>query len=53
MKTALPTFYVSVNGKILEDDVPVLIDMKLVGKSQKRTRRPTDNELEKLIKPSF
>ena len=23
--------------------------MKLVGKSQKRTRRPTDNELERLI----
>jgi len=49
MKTALPVFDVTANWKIFEDAVPVLIEVKLVGKSQKRTRRPTENELEKLI----
>lgn len=49
MKTALPVFDVTANWNIFEDAVPVLIEMKLVGKSQKRTRRPTENELEKLI----
>lgn len=49
MKKALPVFDVKANWKIFEDAVPVLIDMKLVGKSQKRTRRPTENELERLI----
>ncbi|KGJ89808.1 site-specific integrase [Colwellia psychrerythraea] len=49
MKVALPVFDVTANWKIFEDAVPVLIEMKLVGKSQKRTRRPTEDELEKLI----
>ncbi len=48
MKTALPVFDVTANWKIFEDAVPILIEMNLVGKSQKRTRRPTENELEKL-----
>ncbi|WP_426358787.1 hypothetical protein ACPUVO_00610 [Pseudocolwellia sp. HL-MZ19] len=50
MKIALPVFDVTANWKIFEDAVPVLIEMKLVGKSQKRTSRPTENELEKLTK---
>jgi integrase len=48
MKISLSVFDVTSNWKIFEDALPVLIDMKLVGKSQKRTRRPTENELEKL-----
>ena len=48
MKTALPVFDVTAKWKIFEDAVPILIEMKLLGKSQKRTRRPTKNELEKL-----
>lgn len=49
MKIALPVFDVTANWKIFEDAVPVLLEMKLVGKSQKRTRRPTEYELERLI----
>ncbi|EOW9553274.1 site-specific integrase [Vibrio fluvialis] len=48
MKKASPVFNIDANFSIFEEAVPVLIDMGLVGKSQKRTRRPTDNELEKL-----
>jgi integrase len=48
MKTAMPVFNVSANWQVFEEAVPILIDMKLVGKSQKRTRRPTEDELDKL-----
>lgn len=48
MKKALPVFDIKANYEIFEEAVPVLIDMKLVGKSDKRTRRPTENELDKL-----
>ncbi|ATC93525.1 site-specific integrase [Pseudoalteromonas tunicata] len=50
MKKAGPVFNIDANYKIFEDAVPVLIEMGLVGKSQKRTRRPTENELERLKK---
>lgn len=49
MKKALPIFDVDANFQIFEEAIPTLIDMKLVGKSQKRTRRSTENELEILI----
>lgn len=48
MKKAFPVWNIEANYKVFEDAVPVLIEMGLVGKSQKRTRRPTENELEKL-----
>ncbi|MBV7264125.1 site-specific integrase [Photobacterium sp. WH24] len=48
MKKAKPVFDIKANPDIFEEAVPVLIEMGLVGKSQKRTRRPTDNELERL-----
>ncbi|WP_022945385.1 site-specific integrase [Pseudoalteromonas ruthenica] len=48
MKKAGPVWNIDANVSIFEDAVPVLIEMGLVGKSQKRTRRPTNNELEKL-----
>ncbi|MDO6583227.1 site-specific integrase [Photobacterium sp. 2_MG-2023] len=48
MKKAGPVFNVEANHAIFEEAVPVLIDMGLVGKSQKRTRRPTGEELELL-----
>jgi len=48
MKKAMPVFNIKANFEIFEEAVPVLIDMKLVGKSNKRTRRPTENELDKL-----
>ena len=48
MKKALPVWDIAANYQIFEDAVPVLIEMGLVGKSQKRTRRPTENELDRL-----
>lgn len=48
MKKALPVWNITANYQIFEDAVPVLIEMGLVGKSQKRTRRPTENEIDKL-----
>ena len=48
MKKATPVFDIEANHKIFEEAIPVLIDMKLVGKSQKRTRRPTNDEILKL-----
>ncbi|MCP4985536.1 MAG: site-specific integrase [Colwellia sp.] len=49
MKKALPVFDVDANFQIFDEAVPVLIEMKLVGKSQKRTRRPTQEEIDKLL----
>ncbi len=49
MKKANPVFNVSANCQVFDEAVPVLIDMGLIGKSQKRTRRPTSEEL-KLLK---
>ncbi len=48
MKKANPVFNIEVNYAVFEEAVPVLIDMKLVGKSQRRTRRPTEVVLDKL-----
>jgi integrase len=48
MKRAKPVFDIVANFQIFEEAVPVLIDMGLIGKSQKRTRRPTSEELERL-----
>lgn len=48
MKKAGPVFDIDANASIFEEAVPVLIDMDLIGKSQKRTRRPTESELDKL-----
>ena len=48
MKKAKPVFNIEANHAVFEEAVPVLIDMKLVGKSERRTRRPTEGELEKL-----
>ena len=48
MKIAKTVFDIEANYKIFEEAVPVLIQMGLVGKSQKRTRRPTDDELQRL-----
>ena len=48
MKKALPVFNIKANVEIFEETIPVLIEIKLIGKSDKRTRRPTTLELEKL-----
>ncbi|MGV2990069.1 tyrosine-type recombinase/integrase [Vibrio sp. E150_011] len=48
MKKAKPVFDIEANHKIFEEAVPVLSDMELIGKSEKRTRRPTGEELQLL-----
>ncbi len=48
MKKALPVFDIEANYAIFDEALPTLIDMGLIGKSDKRTRRPTDLELDKL-----
>ncbi|MGR5298816.1 tyrosine-type recombinase/integrase [Vibrio mediterranei] len=46
MKKAKPVFNIAANYQIFEESTPVLSDMGLICKSQKRTRRPTVMELE-------
>ncbi|MDW2082970.1 MULTISPECIES: site-specific integrase [Vibrio] len=48
MKKASPVFNISANHDIFNEAVSVLVDMGLIGRSQKRTRRPTSNELDRL-----
>lgn len=48
MKKAKPVFNIAANYQIFEEAVPVLTDMGLISKSQKRTRRPTSEELDRL-----
>ncbi|PCD85419.1 site-specific integrase [Vibrio mediterranei] len=48
MKKAKPVFNISAQFQVFEEAVPVLSDMGLISKSQKRTRRPTGEELEAL-----
>ncbi len=48
MKKSKPVFDIESNYNVFDEAVPTLVDMQLVGKSQRRTRRPTENELEKL-----
>jgi len=48
MKKAHPVFDIEANYQIFDEALPTLIDMGLIGKSNKRTRRPTSDELEKL-----
>ncbi len=48
MKKANPVFNIEAKFSVFDEAVPVLIDMGLIGTSQKRTRRPTGDELEQL-----
>ncbi len=50
MKKAHPVFDIEANTMIFDEALPTLIDMGLIGKSDRRTRRPTQVELEKLRK---
>jgi len=48
MKLGGPVFGVKCNVDVIAEAMPVLIKMRLVGRSQRRTRRPTQLELDKL-----
>ena len=46
---ANPVFNIPVDNKLILEARKVLNNLKLVGKAQKRTRRPVSNELERII----
>lgn len=48
LKIAKPTWGHDVNDQCIVDAYPVLHEMQLIGKSNRRTRRPTSVEIEKL-----
>ncbi len=48
MKKAKPVFNIDANVLIFEEAFTLLTDMELIGKSEKRTRRPTESELDEL-----
>lgn len=48
MKMGSPVFGVSCNIEVIAEVMPVLFNMNLVGRSKRRTRRPTEGELESL-----
>jgi len=48
LKAAKPRFGYEVNDQCVIDAYPSLHDLKLIGKSNRRTRRPTSEELDKL-----
>jgi integrase len=48
MKKAHPVFDIEANCSVFDEAIPTLIDMGLIGKSDRRTRRPTQLELDKL-----
>ena len=48
MKKAQPVFNIDAQVSVFDEAFTVLKEMELIGKSEKRTRRPTDNELDKL-----
>lgn len=48
MKKAKPVFNIDANVLIFDEAFTLLSDMELIGKSEKRTRRPTDSELDQL-----
>ncbi|MEH6630200.1 MAG: site-specific integrase [Halopseudomonas aestusnigri] len=49
LKMAKPAWGYEINDQAVIDSYPVLHDMQLIGKSNRRNRRPTSIELEKLI----
>lgn len=48
LKRARPAYGYNVNDQCVIDAYPVLHELELIGKSERRTRRPTEKELERL-----
>lgn len=48
MKKAKPVWNISANWQVIDEAIPVLIDMRLIGRAKQRTRRPTSVEIEML-----
>lgn len=45
LKAAKPVFDIDINADIVTEAIPMLIDMQLIARSNRRTRRPTNEEL--------
>jgi integrase len=45
LKAAKPVFNIDISEDIVNETIPMLVDMKLIGRSNRRTRRPTHEEL--------
>ncbi|WP_392558251.1 tyrosine-type recombinase/integrase [Orbus mooreae] len=50
LEAAKPIYGIEIDDTVVKDARPLLIQMNLIGKSQRRTRRPINNELELLVK---
>ncbi|MCX8727011.1 tyrosine-type recombinase/integrase [Gilliamella sp. B2838] len=49
LEAARPVYGINIDDTVVKDARPLLIQMNLIGKSQRRTRRPINDELEQLI----
>lgn len=49
LEAACPIYGIDIDDKVIKDARPLLTQMNLIGKSQRRTRRPINDELELLI----
>ncbi|OCG08842.1 integrase [Gilliamella sp. wkB178] len=49
LEAARPVYGINIDDTVIKDARPLLIQMNLIGKSQRRTRRPMNNELDLLI----
>lgn len=49
LESAEPIYGISIDNTVIRDARPLLKQMNLIGKSERRTRRPIDNELDLLI----
>lgn len=48
LKKAKPIFNISANPEVFLEATPILYEMNLISKSEKRTRRPTEREIDRL-----
>lgn len=49
LEVASPIYGIDIDDKVIKDARPLLVQMNLIGKSQRRTRRPINDELKLLI----
>jgi integrase len=45
LRAAKPVFNIDINEAIVSETIPMLVKMKLIGRSKRRSRRPSDTEL--------
>ena len=50
LEAARPVYGINIDDTVVKDARPLLIQMNLIGKSQRRTRRPVNDELDRIVK---